>query len=105
MAVITFENATDIVLDNITVQRKYVDGVHTAYRLTANDGYVLHNPENDIVDEDMFTGEVTVIRSYYRQATIAARYAPNTWTWEAVLESTVPADQIFGGGDNNHEIV
>ena len=86
MSIIAFENATDIMLDNITVQRKYVNGVHTAYRLTANDGYVLHNPDTDIEDTDRLTGEVAVITSYCKQATMAARYEPSTWPWKAMLE-------------------
>ena len=104
--VITYELATDIVIENITVERKYADGVQTAYRLTANEGYVLHDTASDVplLDENGNpTGEVYV--EYYRQAFIAVRNDPSTWTWEAVLESTVPSDMIFGGGDNDHEIM
>lgn len=106
MATITFEPATDIVLENITVQRKYVDGVLSSYRLTPNEGYVLHNPELDVTSFDPITGEEITEQYYYRQANIAARYAVETWTWHAVLESEVPADMIFGDGDNNnHEVM
>lgn len=97
MIVITYEIATDIVLFNITVERKYADGIQTAYRLTANSGYVLHDPESDEAWKDPETGKTITERYYYRQATIPVRYAPETWTWEAVLESDVPADMIFGG--------
>ena len=103
MAVITHEIATDIVLPNITVERQYIDGEHKAYRLTANVGYVLHSPRLDVEVLDPETNEMVLEQYYYRQATIPVVRPVSTWDWEAVLESEVPADMIFGGGDNNHE--
>jgi hypothetical protein len=104
MAVITYEVATDIIIENITVERKYADGVQTAYRLTSNEGYVIHNPE---LDETYTTpeGETVTNQYYYRQAVIAVRYAPETWTWHAVLENSVPADMIFGNDNPEHEVM
>lgn len=97
MAVYTYETANDIVIDNITVERKYTDGVHTAYRITAKNGYVLHDPQLDSTCEDPETGETVTEQYYYRQAGIALRNSPDTWTWEAILENTVDENCIFGG--------
>jgi hypothetical protein len=85
MAVITYEVATDIIIPNITVERKYADGVLMAYRLTANDGYVLHNPNLDSEVEDPITGDMVVERYYYRQATIPKVVPVDSWGFEAVL--------------------
>ena len=106
MAVFTYEIATDIVLPNITVERKYADGVQSAYRITANEGYVLHSPSRDVEVTDPMTGETHIEQYYYRQATIPVVRPVETWDWHAVLESDVPADMIFGGGGNNdHEVM
>ena len=103
MAVFTYEIATDIVLPNITVERQYADGVHIAYRVRPNEGYVLHNPALDVSYEDEFGNEIFE-QYYYRETIIPVQQIPSTWGWEAVLESDVPADMIFGVGDNDHEI-
>lgn len=103
--VITYAPETDIVLDNITIERKYHDGVHKGYRLTANEGYVLHSPSLDAQIEDPMTGETVLEQYYYRQCFITVAQPVSTWDWHAVLESSVPADQIFGGGNNDHEVM
>lgn len=100
-----FELETEIVIPNITIERKYVDDVHRAYRLTANEGYVLHSPSLDTVIEDPMTGETRTEQYYYRQWTINKAQPISTWDWHAVLESDVPADMIFGVGGNNHEVM
>jgi hypothetical protein len=64
------------------------------YDTAANDIAPMPDPE---------TGEIipVPITYYFREAVIPIRYPVETWTWVAVLESTVPADQIFGGGDES----
>lgn len=105
MAVTIYEIATDIVLENITVERVFDDGVHTAYRLTANEGYVLHSPSLDSEVVDPITGETHIEQYYYRQRTLTAVRPISTWDWHAVLETDVPPDMIFGGGNNEHEVM
>ena len=107
MAEIVFEVATDITLPNITVQRKYADGVLMAYRLTANDGYVMYDTaandtETNLDPETGMEIEYPVIY-YYRQVTYPVRIPVENWTHVAVLESTVDENYIFGGGGNDHE--
>ena len=98
---IVYEIATDIIRDNITVERKYIDGVLKAYRLTANEGYVLHSPSLDAEVQDPMTGETHIEQYYYRQRTVTSVRPISSWDWHAVLESSVPSDMIFGGGGNN----
>ena len=105
MAVITYEIATDIVLPNITVERKYADGRHLSYRLTPKEGYVLHSPSLDVEVQDPMTGETHIEQYYYRMRSITVAQPVSTWDWHAVLESSVPADMIFGGGNNDHEVM
>jgi hypothetical protein len=103
--VVTYTPETEIIRENITIERKYIDGVHKGYRLTANEGYVLHSPSLDNEVEDPFTGETHIEQYYYRQAHLTIAQPVSTWDWHAVLESDVPADMIFGGGNNDHEVM
>ena len=99
------------------------DGAPWRYRITPIDGYVLHDKNYDDVILDENTGDV--IRNFgYRKSTagISASYDfstllvtdefGNTYTaygaqneFFTVLESEVPADMIFGGGNTNHEVM
>lgn len=116
MATITYEDVIPSIIPNTTMIRGLVDGVHRNYRITPNEGYVLHNKFRDYEDAD---GNAHL---GYTKITIscAANYdfSPVTVTDEyggtfigygvneyaARPESDVPANQIFGvGGNNNHE--
>lgn len=99
-----YELETEIILPNITIERKYVDEVHKAYRLTPYEGYVLHSPSLDVEITDPMTGETRIEQYYYRQCTTPVARPVSTWDWHAVLETDVPPDMIFGGG-NNHEVM
>ena len=95
----------DDMIPNITIERRYIDDVHKGYRLTANEGYVLHSPSLDVEVQDPFTGETRTEQYCYRQWNITVAQPVSTWDWHAVLESSVPANMIFGGGNNDHEIM
>lgn len=95
MAVYTYEIATDISLPNITVYRRLKDGELTAYRLTANEEYVMYNTASDFTHIDEEGNEYERIE-YYRQATISKSVPVEDWTWVAVPEADIPADQIYG---------
>lgn len=95
--VITYERETDIILENITVDRQLFDGEHKAYRLTANDGYVMYDTERNVYTEiDPETGEEITVIDYCRFAVIPKGIPVENWRFVAVLESTVPPDHIFG---------
>ena len=89
-----------ITLPNITVEEVLQDGVLIGHRLTANDGYVIYNTNANDVEYDPDTLEEIPVINYFRQATIPVRVPVENWSWVVVLETTVPADRIFGGGDN-----
>ena len=89
MAIITYETATDIEKDNIIIEKKFADGEQTSYKLTANEGYVLYDITGDEEVVDPETNTMTIIKNYYRYVVIPVRYTPDTWQWEAILESEV----------------
>lgn len=94
MATVTYKLAPDISLENITVHRRYYDGVLSAYRLTANEGYVMYDTEEKIYELDENGNEVRV--TYYcRQVTIHVSVPIENWTYVAVLESTVDEKNIY----------
>lgn len=82
-----FEFEKEIKLPNITIERKYVNDVHKAYRLTANEGYALHSPSLDTETEDPMTGEKSIEKYYPPQATVNVAQPVDTWDWEAVIKS------------------
>jgi hypothetical protein len=92
--------------------KKYINsqGVFKAYYITPNDGYVLHDKNRDWYDIDPMTGEQNeepTLGYTTGTATCAASYdfAANPREFYAVLRSTIPENQIFGVGDNEHEIM
>lgn len=87
-----------ITLPNTTVEEKYIDGILKAHRLTANNGYVMYNRNANDTELDAFYNEVPVTY-YYRQATVNIRVPFENWGYEAVLESTVDENYIYGSGN------
>lgn len=104
---ITYEDVIPTLIPNTTMQKRLYDGVHKQYVIYPVDGYVLHDSGRDWTEEDPETGNEIVVRGYTRgQASCGANYdfATNPREFYAVPESEVPADHIFGGG-NDHEIM
>ena len=121
--IVTYENVSPTLISNTTMQKMFYDGVHRFYVITPCYGYVLRDKENDepILDEETFE-ETGIIRFHYASSgtTCGANYdfTPLQVTDEHGVTHTaygaqreffarprneVPADQIFGGGDNDHE--
>lgn len=98
-----YETSTEIAIPNIIVEKTFYDDEHMGYRLRPENGYVLHSPSQDVVVEDPMTGETRTEQYYYREVNIPKVKPVSAWDWEAVLESDVPADMIFGGGNNNDQ--
>lgn len=122
------------VIENATVTPIYnSDNEIGGYTITPNDGYVIHtkNYDEEVVDEETFepTGEIilgfvrapiSLVRNYNFSTVVAGTY---TYTDEngmevsipvnkvgrfeifAIPESIVPENQIFGGGNNDHEVM
>lgn len=75
-----------------------------SYRITPNEGYVLRDNMSDWEVINPETMEVTIKQAYCRGTiSVSANYdfEANPREIEAVLETSVPADQIFGGGNND----
>lgn len=122
MATIVYEEITPTIIENAKVEKCLVDGVHRTYRITPNDGYVLHNKARDYSNLDPDTFEETLVQGFSAHfSTCGAAYAftpiqmlaPNGATvtaygeyeFYAILRTEVPADQIFGGVGNDHEVM
>ena len=107
-----YEDVTPSLIENTIMQRKInaTTGNVSFYNITPCEGYVLHtnNYDDPVFDEE--TGEETgeVIAGYTR-GTISVGYnynfETNPFNIYAILESEVPADRIFGGGNNDHEVM
>lgn len=112
---ITYEPVNPSLIENTIMQKRLSDGVHRTYTIKAVDGYVLHDNANDWqgVDENgmpLFdeNGEPVMVLGYsIGTVTCAANYdfVANPRDFYAVPVDSVPADQIFGGIDNNHEVM
>ena len=93
---------------NTTMQEKLRDGVLYMYALKAETGYVLHDKAGDWDDMDE-NGNITMKLAFYRgECTCLATYdfVANPREFYAVVEDSVPTDQIFGGvGNNDHEVM
>lgn len=125
MAVITYEDVVPTLIPNTTMRKMFIDGVHKVYVITPLDGYVLRDKANDEEEIDPDTLEPTgrTLFCYASGgATCGANYdfTPLQVTDEngvthtaygaqreffARLASEVPADQIFGGSGNDHEVM
>lgn len=123
MAVYTYEDIIPTIIPNTIMQKIYGDGIHVRYTVKAINGYVLHDTNRDYEEPDE-TGEILTPKRGY---TTARATCPATYTFTqsqvtiddgtvmtaygereffAIPENNVPADQVFGGGNNNnHEIM
>lgn len=95
MAEYTFEVATDITFPNMTVYRKYKDGVHSAYRVNANGGYVMYDTTANDVEIDPDTDEEVSVIYYYTMVGLPLNYNFDNFHYVAVLRSTVDENYIF----------
>lgn len=120
--VITYEDVIPSIIPNTTMVKSFVDGVARTYRITPNEGYVLHHKGRGYTEEDEETGDTIHHLGYsrtYSTCPVTYDFTPVTVTDEngvsftgyganeyaARLESEVPADQIFGVGGNDHEVI
>lgn len=124
MAVYTYEDVIPTLIPNTTMQRRFIDGVHKQYVIAPVDGYVLHTKTADYEELDTETGMPTG-RTIFCYASGSASCGANydftplqvtdengvTFTaygaqreFFARPASEVPADQIYGGG-NDHEVM
>ena len=117
----TYENVIPTLIPNTTMQKRLNNGVQTTYLITPNDGYVLHDNGYDFPIFDEEYNETIMLGYRTTTATVAAAYdfstaemvdesgntvlAYGNRQFYTKLASDVPENQIFGGGDNDHEIM
>ena len=112
---VTYEDVIPPLIENTIMRKALINGVHKQYTIEAIDGYVLHDARLDYQSSDPETGEPLfdedgneLITEGFATGMVSCRwdydFTTNPWGFYAVPEDSVPADQIFGGG-NNHEVM
>ena len=117
MAVYTYEIASEFNFPNITVYNRFRDGELTGWRINANEGYVFYDPNEEFFEPqlDPETGlpmedengdfiEIQV-NHYFRVSYLPLRYNFDNFPYIAVLESEVDENYIFGGNNNDNEVI
>jgi hypothetical protein len=99
MAVYTQEIATEFNFPNITIYRKLKDGVHYAWSVRANDGYVIYDTAANNTEVNPETGEEIPVIYYYTELSCPLREDFVDFTWVAVPRNSVDENYIFGGGN------
>ena len=105
---ITYEPVNPPIIPNTIMQKRYLNDVHKQYLVEPADDYVLHDKALDWTEIDPDTLEEMPKLGYTRgTCTCAATYdfVANPREFYAVPETDIPADQIFGIGNNDHEVM
>lgn len=118
MAVYTKELATDIVFPNITIYRKFRDGVLANYEAYSNEGYVMYDtayedtepvidPETGEYMRDPETGEIITqpVVMYFTFVGFPATFNFANFTWVAVPRDSVDENDIYGTDEPDHEVM
>lgn len=100
----TYEDVIPSLIENTTMRKRLLNGVHRTYTINANDGYLLHDNTLDtpVIDEETWeeTGEIILgFRPSSYTATCAANYdfAANPRGFYAIPESELPEGaEIWG---------
>ena len=121
---ISYEDVTPSLIPNTTMRKMLIDGVHKTYHIYPIANYVLHDNTLDFEEYDEITMQVIGTKfgyspsGFYKSCGANYDFTAHTVTDEngntytaygnrdffAVPESDVPADQIFGVG-NDHEVM
>ena len=124
MATWTYETMATPIIPNTIMEKGYADGTHKIYRIKPIANYVLHDNTLDIPEINEETMEETIKFGYspygfYKSCGANYDFTTHTVTDEngntytaygnrdffAVPESDVPADQIFGVDEPEHEVM
>ena len=105
MAVYTFEVATDYNFPHIIVYRKLKDGVQTAWRINAEEGYVFYDTTANYTETDPETMEEIPVTYYYTVASLPMRTDMTNFPWAAVPRDSVDENYIFGVDEPEHEVM
>lgn len=105
MATYTYEMTTEFNVPNITVYKRLRDGVLVGYRINANEGYVFYDSRATNMEPDPETGIERPVTYYYVVAALPVTFNFENCPYIAVPRSTVDENYIFGGTNNNHEVM
>lgn len=92
---------------NLIIEAGYnSEGVHINYRLTPAEGYVFYDSTaEDYMPDPNNPMEEIPVTYYYTLAYLHLNYNFDNFPYVAVLRSSVDENFIFGGGNNDHEIM
>lgn len=93
---------------NITVEEGYYEETPATierYKITANSGYVFYDTTENRTELDPETDEEVPVTYYFRLAYLVPNFNFANFPFVAVPESEVDENYIFGGGDNDHEVM
>lgn len=90
---------------NITVRKKMRDDVFAGWRINSNEGYVFYDTTENNTEIDPETDDEISVIYYYTEADLTKYFNWNNFNYVAVLRSEVDENYIFGGGDNDHEVM
>ena len=98
----TYEDVVPTLIENTTMKKRLLNGVHKTYVIKAVDGYALHDKRVDDVMVDQETGEETIIPTFKTgETTVAASYdfstvTQGTYTYvdENEVEVTIPVSMV-----------
>lgn len=96
MAVYTQELAADIGKPHIIVDRKLKDGVHYAWRLATEDGYVMYDRTANDTEVDQETMEERPVTYYYTGADCPLNFPMgDNFPYVAIPRSEVDENYIY----------
>jgi hypothetical protein len=101
MAVYTFEISAEHNYPNIAVYRKLEDGVLCAWRVNANEGYVMYDPNANDMELDPITMMPKPVTYYYTIKALPLNFNFANFPWVAVPRYSVDENYIFGGGNGS----
>ena len=102
MAVYTYELSTGHNYQGISVYRKLKDGVHYAWEIRADEGYVFYDTAAKDTEWNEETQTEEPVTYYYVIASLPLRFHFAKFSWVAVPRDGVDENYVFGVGDNGH---
>lgn len=96
MAEFKNELATDINLQNISVYRKFRDGVHCAYEVFADEGFVMYDKKAQNTELDPETNEIVPVTYYYTWISCPLNCDFGAFSYEATERANVNEKYVFG---------
>jgi hypothetical protein len=90
---------------NLVIEERWSNGVMRGYRVTPAEGYVFYDSTANDTEPDPITGEDVPVIYYKTLAYLPSNCNFDNFPYVAVLRSSVDENYIFGGNDNNHEVM